>query len=173
MNNTTLNIERKKTPKAWLHIKGTSEKPGTKMMYVFLFGSWLFVALWLVASILLFHYNWGWACLMLFSTVAFAWYLKQVDKRLDSLRSTAFELTFDAEKISLDAYDFKAKRGIHKKLFWNEIRWAEVYRYVDEPTVVLQGWDSSVDIPLWAFGPRKQAIMDALMTKKIPIVRLP
>jgi len=114
-----------------------------------------------------------WATLMLLCTIAFAWYLRRVDARLDSLKMRNFDLLLDSEKIRLEVFDFKTGLNFHKTLFWKEVRWAEVYRYVDEPTVIVQGWDSFIEIPLWAFGSRRKAIMQALMSKNIPVVRIP
>lgn len=173
MTQKTLNIDRTTLPNASLRIKGTYRKPGTTVMYAFLFGSWLMVALWLLVSIFLLNYSGPWACLMLFSTFAFGWYLRKVDTHLDSLEARLFELKLDSDKVKLDTYDYRTNQHFEKTLYWNEVRWAEVYRYVDEPAVILQGWDSSLEIPIWAFGPQKKAVMQTLLSKKIPIVRIP
>lgn len=173
MKQKTLNIDRNMSPNRCLRIKGTHSKPGMRLMYAFLFGSWLMVALWLLVSIILFNYSWPWACLILFSATAFGWYLRKVNSRLNSQRARYFELQLDADKIKLDVCDLRSRQHFEKCLYWNQIRWAEIYRYVDEPIVVLQGWDSYIEIPLWAFGPKRKSLMEALVAKKIPIVRIP
>lgn len=161
-------------PKLLLHIRGTQQKPGTKVMYAFLFGSWLMVGLWLIVSLFLFNYNWPWACLMLSCTLIFGWYLRTVDSRLENLRSKSFELKLDAEKIVMAVFDVRSSEQSEQSFEWNDVRRAEVYRYSDEPTIVLRGSDSSLEIPFWAFGTgKKRALMKALQDKQIPLVRIP
>lgn len=173
MSYTTLNLDKEKTLNEEFHLIGREKKPGIAVMYAFLFGSWLMVALFLLASIILLNYNWPWACLMLASTVAFGWYLKKMDARLDSQKGRVFELRSNSKVVRLDVFDRKTGQHFKRVLEWADIRWAEVYRYVDEPTLVLQGSLSSIEIPLWAFGPQKKALMQSIIAKQIPIVRIP
>jgi hypothetical protein len=142
-------------------------------MYAFLFGSWVMVGLWVVVSVILYKFSWQWATLMLFCTLSFGWYLRKVDARLDSQMTRTFDLKLDSDKIRLETFDVETGQNFERTLYWKEIRWAEVYRYVDEPTVILQGWDSFIEIPLWVFGTRRKSIMQALMARNIPVVRIP
>lgn len=173
MKQKTLNIDRKTNPEVYLHLRGTQRNQDTRIMVAFLFGSWLMVVLWIVVSFVLFNYSWPWACLILFSTLAFGWYLRQVTTKLNSRKTKIYDLQLDADKIKLTVFDYKTGQLVEKTFLWSQIRWAEVYRYVDESSVVLQGWDKSIEIPLWAFGSRKRAVLKALMSKQISIVRIP
>ncbi len=142
-------------------------------MQAFLVGSWLMVALWLVVSACLVAYNWPWACLMLLCTIAFAFYLSRVAERLESLRTKVFDLVLDEEYVKLTVYDLAGGPPVKKKLFWSEIRWAEIYRYGDAPSILLRGRESSFEIPLWAFGFRKRAIIKRIKDEQLPLLRLP
>jgi len=163
--------ERVMQPAVRLELTSGRTKPGAKVMVAFLTGSWLTALMWLAVSLSLFAYNQAWACLILFTTIAFGWYLTVETVRLDKATRSRFRLKVDDQSISLTTQD-GGERNV-ESIDWETVRAAEVYRYRDEASVLLRGTKKSLEIPLWAFDASHPEILVLLKEHGIPIIPVP
>ncbi len=154
-----------------LELNSRKGKTGSAVMQAFLFGAWLMTILWYAVSVTLFYYNKWWGALILFCTVAFTVYLISASKKLMSNLSRTFRLVMFADGVYLTSQDNKSRDV--QTIRWRDVKWAEFYNCKDLSSVILRGYEKSVEIPVWAFSTRKEEILDVIQNHHVPLMRVP
>ena len=139
------------TALAWLLIPLTFALASLDVRYLILWGSimWLAVA-WLSMYIVLLTYRW----------------IKDSQER--------HELVLDGDLISLTTVARKQMNGLTQQISLREVTFAEYYEPRDTANLLLRGRVSSLEIPLWSFGPEaEKKIVDYVRMNGIEVLGIP
>jgi hypothetical protein len=143
-------------------------------MSVFLGLGWtLSVASILVAS-WFFRYYALYSSIWIFAACGLAVYFALVTGRWIKDSRMHHELTLDQNRIRLVSRDARTNQQFVQSLDQNAVKSAEYYRAQDAGSILLNGRNEDLDIPLWSFGPgAEQKIVTWLREHDIPITTVP
>jgi hypothetical protein len=67
-----------------------------------------------------------------------------------------YELLIDGDQISLSSYDKQQRSRINQQISLREVTSAEYYEPRDTSSLLLKGRSTTLEIPLWSFGPEAE-----------------
>lgn len=154
-----------------LKLHSANYKPGALVLGSFLAGAWFFVLTWFATAYFIFPSEPGWTIILVVTSSAYMVYLLAESRNLIQSLRHKFTLTINKNEVTLQVNE--GKTIFERTMPIDCINTIEIYRYLDEGSLVLKGKELSMEIPLWAFPHNQSQIVRLLQKSHAEVISVP